>query len=83
MFIYARRTKEFTKTGSEMPVHSRGSNSQIDVYTFLVHPRGSNWNLEMLVSKTRENLSTQRKASRSREENQQQLQLTYDARSVN
>ena len=36
-----------------------------------------NWNLEVLVFEERENRSTRRKTSRSREENQQQTQPTY------
>ena len=44
---------------------------------------GSNWNLEMLVLRRGDNWSTRRKTSRSRVENQQQTQPTYDARSGN
>ena len=43
----------------------------------------SNWNLEVLVFDERENRSTRRKTSRSRVENQQQTQPTYDAGSEN
>ena len=43
----------------------------------------SNWNLEILVFKERGKRSTRRKTSRSRVENQQQTQPTYDAGSGN
>ena len=43
----------------------------------------SNWNLEMLVFEERENRSTRRETSRSKDENQQQTQPTYDAESGN
>ena len=43
----------------------------------------SNWNLEMLVLRRGENRSTQRKTSRSKDENQQQTQPTFDAESGN
>ena len=43
----------------------------------------SNWNLEMFVLRREENRSTQRKTSRSKDENQQQTQPTYDAESGN
>ena len=43
----------------------------------------SNWNLAMLVFEEREDRSTQRKTSRSKDENKQQTQPTYDAESGN
>ena len=43
----------------------------------------SNWNLEVLVFEERGNRSTWRKTSRSKDENQQQTQPTYDAESGN
>ena len=43
----------------------------------------SNWNLEMLVLRRGENRSTRRKTSRTKDENQQQTQSTYDAESEN
>ena len=43
----------------------------------------SNWNLEVLVFDERGTRSTRRKTSRSRVENQQQTQPTYDAGSGN
>ena len=42
---------------------------------------GLKGNVEMLVFEERGNWNTQRKTSRTREENQQQTQPTYDARS--
>ena len=44
---------------------------------------GSNWNLEMLVLRRKENRSTWIKTSQSRVENQQQTQPTNDAGSRN
>ena len=43
----------------------------------------SNWNLEVLVFEERKNRSTRRKTSRSKDENQQQTQATYDAECEN
>ena len=43
----------------------------------------SNWNLEILIFEERGNRSTRRKTSRSKDENQQQTQPTYDAESRN
>ena len=43
----------------------------------------SSWNLEMLVLWRDENRRTRRKTSRSKDENQQQTQPTYDAESRN
>ena len=43
----------------------------------------SNWNLEMLVLRRRENQNIQRKASHSKEENQQQTHPTYEVGSGN
>ena len=68
-FFRPRRTKEFTRTRSEMSVHSR-IELEFGFLVFGFLRRG-------------ENLSTRRKTSRSRVENQQQTQPTYDAGSGN